>query len=199
MLRRDAVRNRQAILSSAIGVLADRPTASMREIALASGTGRTTLYRHFPDREALVFAIFDRLIDEANARTARALAAGGDAEPVHVIADLGVELADLGDRYRFLQQNLLSAGRFADPDARAERRMPLRRYMTAAQQAGRIRADLDVGWLLDVFVSLVTQAASRPQQGVAVPRDALRRTIESILTVPSGQPAVTTPFDTENR
>lgn len=163
----------------------------MREIALASGTGRTTLYRHFPDRDALVFAIFDRLIGEAHALTARALSAGADADPVHVVADLGVELADLGDRYRFLQENRLST-RFADPDARAERRMPLRRYVAAAQQAARVRDDLDVDWLLEAFVALVTRAASRPQRGAPVPGDRLRRTIVSIFAVTS------TPIETEH-
>jgi AcrR family transcriptional regulator len=184
-MRSDAARNRGAILMNAIGVLADRPTASMREIALASGTGRTTLYRHFPDRQALVLAIFDRVLDEAERLTGEALAAPaatGGANPVHVVADLSADLADLGDRYRFLQHNLLSDGRMADRQETARRRSPLRSYLTAAQHDGRVRADLDAEWLLDVVVALVTAAASRPQQGLAVPRDALRRTVQTILT-----------------
>jgi AcrR family transcriptional regulator len=182
-LRSDAARNREAILTSAIGVLADRPTASMREIALASGTGRTTLYRHFPDRQALVLAIFDRVVEEADQLTSDALTAGdgAGADPVGVVADLSADLADLGDRYRFIRQDLLSDGRFADRNVTARRRSPLRLYLKAAQDDGRVRADLDADWLLDVVVAVVTEAASRPQRGLAVPRDELRRTIQSIL------------------
>jgi AcrR family transcriptional regulator len=181
-MRSDAARNREAILTTAIGVLADRPTASMREIALASGTGRTTLYRHFPDRQALVLAMFDRVVEEADQLTGQALADGAGADPVRVVADLSAELADLGDRYRFLRHDLLSNGPIADRNATARRRSPLRSYLTAGQLDGRIRADLDADWLLDVIVALVTEAASRPQQGLAVPRDQLRRTIQILLT-----------------
>jgi AcrR family transcriptional regulator len=181
-LRSDAARNREAIVTSAIGVLAARPTASMRQIALASGTGRTTLYRHFPDRQALVLAIFDRVLEEADQLTGEALAAADAADPVHVVADLSADLADLGDRYRFLQHDLLSDGRMADRQKTARRRSPLRCYLTAAQHDGRIRSDLDVDWLLDVVVALVTAAASRPQHGLAIPRDELCRTVQTILT-----------------
>lgn len=181
-LRSDAARNREAILTSAIGVLADRPTASMREIALASGTGRTTLYRHFPDRQALVLAMFDRVVEEADQLTGQALADGADADPVRVVADLSAELADLGDRYRFLRHDLMSDGPIVDRNATARRRSPLRSYLTAGQHGGRVRADLDADWLLDVIVALVTEAASRPQHGLPVPRDELRRTVRTILT-----------------
>jgi AcrR family transcriptional regulator len=182
-MRSDAARNREAILTSAIGVLADRPTASMREIALASGTGRTTLYRHFPDRQALVLAIFDRVVQEADQLTGDALAAGNSAgdDPVEVVAGLSADLAELGDRYRFIRRDLLSDGRIADRNVTARRASPLRRYLKAAQDDGRVRADLDADWLLDVIVAVVTEAASRPQRGLAVPRDELRRTIQSIL------------------
>jgi AcrR family transcriptional regulator len=182
-VRVDALRHRDAILTGAIGVLANRPTASMREIALACGTGRTTLYRHFPDRHALVRAIIARLLDEAVVLTARALA-DADDDPVEVIVDLSVELADLGDRYRFLEQDLFAGGHLGDSDLRRRRRIPLRRFLAAAQQDGRIRADLDVDWLLDVFAALVTQAASRAEHGIAVPRVALRATVRSIFAVP---------------
>jgi AcrR family transcriptional regulator len=188
-MRSDAVRNREAILTSAIGVLADRPTASMREIAVASGTGRTTLYRHFPDRQALVLAIFDRVIDEANGLTARALAARPSADPVEVVADLSVELAELGDRYRFLQQDLPWAGRTIESEERARRATPLRRYLRDGQRDGRIRSDLDADWLLDAVVALISQAALRTHRRPAAPRVQLRRTIQSILAVPDPRAA----------
>ena len=181
--RSDAVRNRAAILSSAISVLADTPAASMREIAVASGTGRTTLYRHFPDRDALVAAIADRIFAEARVLTARALSEAGDHDPVEVMSDLSVELAGLGDRYRFLAQ-LPHHDRLADRDDAARRRAPLLRYLRAAQGNGRIRSDLDAEWLLDALTALVTQAVASSQSGMPGTREHLRRTTRSLFDVP---------------
>ncbi|WP_343071828.1 TetR/AcrR family transcriptional regulator [Brevibacterium renqingii] len=45
---------REALLRESLSVLAENSQASMLEIARVIGVGRTTLYRHFGDREALV-------------------------------------------------------------------------------------------------------------------------------------------------
>jgi serine phosphatase RsbU (regulator of sigma subunit) len=54
--RADAVANRERILAAAAALLGDR-RASMTQIAAAAEVGRSTLYRHFPTREALVAAL----------------------------------------------------------------------------------------------------------------------------------------------
>jgi AcrR family transcriptional regulator len=86
-MRSDASRNHEAILTSAITVLADSPQASMQDIAEASGTGRITLYRHFPDRNALLAAIYDRVLAEADDITAKVLSADEDSDPCRSVAD----------------------------------------------------------------------------------------------------------------
>ncbi|WP_433174350.1 TetR/AcrR family transcriptional regulator [Actinoallomurus sp. CA-150999] len=54
-VRADARRNRALILDTAVDLFAERgPAASMEEIARAAGLGVGTLYRHFPDRQALL-------------------------------------------------------------------------------------------------------------------------------------------------
>ncbi|MFA1542384.1 TetR/AcrR family transcriptional regulator [Actinomadura monticuli] len=54
-MRADARRNRERIVTSALELFAERgPGVSMEEIAREAGLGVGTLYRHFPDRRALV-------------------------------------------------------------------------------------------------------------------------------------------------
>ncbi len=181
-MRSDANRNHEAILTGAIAVLADSPHASMREIADASGMGRTTLYRHFPDRQALVGAIYDRVLNEADEMTAAHLDAGAPADPVLVLGDLAVALAGLGDRHRFLEQ-YDAAVTEGDPDHVRRRGGRLRDYLRAAQRKGQIRKDLTVDWMFAVLVALVTEAAGhRFGHSDGPTRDAmLRATVRSVL------------------
>lgn len=70
-LRADAQHNRQHILDVAREALTVAPDASLNSIAKAAGVGPGTLYRHFPNREALVLAIYrdeiGKLVDLAPA------------------------------------------------------------------------------------------------------------------------------------
>jgi AcrR family transcriptional regulator len=56
LTRADAVASRERILDAAAALAADRRT-SMVEVAAAAGVGRSTLYRHFPSRQALERAL----------------------------------------------------------------------------------------------------------------------------------------------
>jgi AcrR family transcriptional regulator len=57
-MRADARRNRERIVTSALTLFAERgPNVPMDDIARAAGLGVGTLYRHFPDRQALVLDI----------------------------------------------------------------------------------------------------------------------------------------------
>jgi AcrR family transcriptional regulator len=63
-LRRDAERNRQRILVAAAEVFTERGLdATLDEVARAAGVGIGTVYRRFPDKEALVAALFRERID----------------------------------------------------------------------------------------------------------------------------------------
>lgn len=74
-LRADARRNRDQIMSAATAVFAELgPDVAMDEIARRAGVGVGTLYRRFPDRDALICAVarenFGTLLDDARAATA---------------------------------------------------------------------------------------------------------------------------------
>ncbi|MHA6765517.1 TetR/AcrR family transcriptional regulator [Streptacidiphilus sp. PAMC 29251] len=69
VMRIDAQNNRARILEVAHEMLAASSEVSLNSIAKAAGVGPGTLYRHFPNREALILALYrhdvQRLVDSA--------------------------------------------------------------------------------------------------------------------------------------
>ena len=143
-LRSDARRNRRTVLDAAVALLAQRPQATMQEVADASGLGRTTVYRHFPRRQDLIDALFAEVIREAAGTIEEALRSTNS--PRELLCELGPRFIAIGDRYRFID---------AHPDLR-ERALnpidevtnPLETYLTQAQEHGELRDDLPVTWIL---------------------------------------------------
>jgi AcrR family transcriptional regulator len=94
-MRADARRNRRLLLDAGCRVLVEAGMdAPLEEIARRAGLGIATLYRHFPDRGALVrgvaIDVMSRTLDEAR----RALADGSDAfaalrRYMHAALDVG--------------------------------------------------------------------------------------------------------------
>lgn len=63
-MRADAQRNRSVIVSAATELFGERGlTAPLDAVARRAGIGVGTLYRHFPDREALILAVVEYAID----------------------------------------------------------------------------------------------------------------------------------------
>ena len=63
--RADAVRNRERVLEAAKFVFsAGGPDASLEAVARRAGVGIGTLYRHFPTREALFEAVYQREVQQ---------------------------------------------------------------------------------------------------------------------------------------
>lgn len=74
--RKDARRNREAILDAARELFAESADVAMCEVARRAGVGQATLYRNFPDRRALAAEILGEHVE----RIAR-LAAEHDGDP----------------------------------------------------------------------------------------------------------------------
>jgi AcrR family transcriptional regulator len=149
-LRSDARRNRRTVLDAAVALLAQRPQATMQEVADASGLGRTTVYRHFPRRQDLIDALFEEVLREAAETVEDALRNASSAR--ELLCELGPRIIAIGDRYRFLD---------AHPDLR-ERALspqnddanPLEAYLNKAQARGEVRRDLPVAWMLTTLRGL---------------------------------------------
>ena len=87
-VRSDVERNHGALLEAARALLSERPDVPLYEIARRAGVGQATLYRHFPDRMALVGAIAAEVLDEVEAEAAAS--APGGPEGLGVLLELVV-------------------------------------------------------------------------------------------------------------
>lgn len=64
--RRDAARNRAAVVAAAERVFASQGLdAPLSVVAREAGVGRATVYRHFPDRYALAAGLYGQHLDDA--------------------------------------------------------------------------------------------------------------------------------------
>ena len=152
-----------AILEAAAAVLAEQgEQASMADVAAAAGMARATVYRYFPNREALFEALGRLAVEEAGER----LEAGRLEEiPVPDAFERAVRaLVAVGDYFVVVSRHSARL----DP-AEFERRLasPLRGLIERAQSQGEVRQDLPASWLMESFIGIVTSGLqTRPSLGV---------------------------------
>ena len=142
------LRSEAAILEAGIRTFLRNPSAGMSEIAVASGVGRTTLYRHYESRTALIEAIALQCLDEIDAALAPVYA----SSPERAIPATFEVLIPLADRYRFLS----SLWPEAEGDSPIARRMEAasrgsRALMDFAQAEGVLDPTLPSVWLTELF------------------------------------------------
>jgi AcrR family transcriptional regulator len=144
--RADARSNDERILLAAARVLAEDPGATIQRIADAAGLVRLTVYRRYPNRDALRRAIFEVAAGEATRVVEDALAR--DLDVVDAVRALIVGMATVAHRYPLLSvgtdlQPLPGAARAPTPppQTRAMQRAVLG-LLERGQAAGRLRSDL---------------------------------------------------------
>jgi AcrR family transcriptional regulator len=141
-LRRDAVRNQQRVLSAARAALAEHGTdVTMELIALRAGVGVGTVYRRFPDKEALIEALFEdklkQLIDLAELELAQ-------PDPWEALVGFLRSVAELQSSNRGLQE-VLHGSVYMQQGVAAARNLLLPMIGTLlerAQAAGSVRRDV---------------------------------------------------------
>src|SRR4051794_20364060 len=85
-MRADARRNRELILCAARELLAsEKPDVQIDEVAARAGVGVGTVYRHFPDKEALMGELVRERFVSFNARLQEAID-DEDAAPFDALA-----------------------------------------------------------------------------------------------------------------
>jgi AcrR family transcriptional regulator len=148
-LRADARRNREALLSAGAVVFADRgPDASLEDIARQAGVGIGTLYRHFPDRDALTEAVYRREVERLCDGVATLLG----EHPADVA--LATWMRDFAS-YAATKRGMMVALKSALPadsdlftDSHRRMREAIETLVAAATAEGSIRGDIDSEALL---------------------------------------------------
>jgi AcrR family transcriptional regulator len=143
-MRADARRNRERILAAARELFAaSRPEVQIDDVARRAGVGVGTVYRHFPDKEALMGELVRERFKLFNARMRRALEEG-EAEPFESLAasirDNAASVAeDAATRFAMMsggERVFEHVGEERDEFLRLARKLVLR-----ARRAGELRPD----------------------------------------------------------
>jgi AcrR family transcriptional regulator len=154
--RSDARRNREAILAAAREMFAESGDVAMYEVARRAGVGQATLYRNFPDLDALIAALAVESIEELeriNAEHAgepdrffvllRAIA--DSAARFHGLASCAQESPDVASELKALQQRLTDI---------------IKDSLRDAKSAGLVRRDLSFDDVM-LLIAMLEGALSR--------------------------------------
>jgi AcrR family transcriptional regulator len=144
-LRADARRNRDQLLQAARDVFVEHgPSAPLEEVARRAGVGIATLYRRFPDRQALQRAVALDVLARVAQEADHALAEEPDAfralaRYMHRALHLrvGAVMPVLMSELSLTDEALLRARDVAA--------VPVQAMIAAAQAAGTLRPDVDFG------------------------------------------------------
>jgi AcrR family transcriptional regulator len=154
-LRADAERTVTTILEAAERVLGRNPAATIEQIAEAAGVARTTVHRRFSTRESLI----DALAAWATQQFAAAVGAANPetAPPLVALYQMTENVLGVKIGWGFAMSRACSA----DPDVagvHTDVRETCERLFRRAQQAGLMRADIDVRWIRRVYYALIDEA-----------------------------------------
>jgi AcrR family transcriptional regulator len=191
-LRRDAERNRRRIMEAARHVFAERGLeVTMDEIARHAGVGVGTVYRRFPEREALIEALFEERVDELVAVAEEALAL---VNPWDGLVAFLERMCAMQAEDRGLKEILLSHAHGQSRVARSRERLaPIVELLVArAAEHGSLRADLrgpDVALLSLMLGSIADYtcdvAPDAWRRGLGIVLDGLRASRDAPTPLPA--------------
>jgi AcrR family transcriptional regulator len=169
--RADAERSIAAIIEAGLRCFVARPDVSMSDIAREAGISRVTLYAHFPSREALLDAVLEQAVTEANAAL--------DADDRTDLPAREALVRLLHSSWRILDRHgsLRSAVAQGLPETRVRERHErvldrVRALIVRGQREGAFRTDLPRDWLVTVMYSLLHATADEVLAGRLDPGEA---------------------------
>jgi AcrR family transcriptional regulator len=167
-LRRDAVRNHQLVVEAAREVLSEFGTdASMELIASRAGVGVGTVYRRFPNKEALVEEIAGQMLRELTEVARRSLSLPDGAGLETFLRVIGRSLAE----HRGYADKLVGHSKAACVEILRDR---IGELLLQAQESGRVAPGVELG---DVMALIWGLRGIVETSGAVVP-DAWRRQLD---------------------
>ncbi|MEV4239997.1 MULTISPECIES: TetR/AcrR family transcriptional regulator [unclassified Nocardia] len=179
-MRVDAQRNYERVLEAATAAFAEEgPEASLNEIARRAGVGAGTLYRHFPNRQALQAAVLSERIETLCAR-AEELRAG---EPSTALIEWLCALLVHARTDHGLGGAVLAGPIDLGFDCQLAIRQAGATLLTRAQQDGGIRAEVGIDDVIQLVagIALAARHGTDPEQP-----DRLLRLVTDALRSPTG-------------
>jgi AcrR family transcriptional regulator len=171
--RADARRNYEKVLAAAREAFAEGgESTALEEIARRAGVGIGTLYRHFPNRQALLEALYVGEVEEV-CRSAAELDGADPWEALtgwfeRFIAYIGTKQALAAELLNYLDQDasLFQVCR----TSLFEAGQPL---LERAQEAGVVRPDVDIAEVIQMVVGIAKIPTAEPGQREHILRIAL--------------------------
>jgi AcrR family transcriptional regulator len=162
--RADARRNYEKVLVAAREAFAEGgESTALEEIARRAGVGIGTLYRHFPNRQALLEALYVNEVEEV-CRTAQQLDGGDSCEALNgwferLIGYFATKRALANELLNYLDQDAAlfqecRAALFAAGEPLLER----------AQQAGGVRPDVEFSDVMHMAIAIAKIPSNDPDQ-----------------------------------
>ncbi|MGW3966683.1 TetR/AcrR family transcriptional regulator [Amycolatopsis sp. NPDC005003] len=165
-MRNDANRNRARILDAARQLYAAKGLdVTMRAVARRAGLGVATLYRHFPDREALVAAAFEHELADCGRLSEEALA---DPDPWRALRGVVDRVVRAPIGTWALRAEPLDEAKVGEARARAMGNIT--ELVRRAQESGDLRADFspsDLALLVQASDSLTATSPAAARRLVA--------------------------------
>jgi AcrR family transcriptional regulator len=147
-------RSRDRVLSTAMELLSESGVSgfSVDQVAARSGVAKTTIYRHWPSREALVLDAASRISAEVEAPDSGSVAADATA----ILTNLAHLLATA--RWSSVVPSIVDVAErdpgFAEVHGTIQRghAAPLREILTRAVERGQLPSDTDTSQLISALI-----------------------------------------------
>jgi len=168
-LRKDAARSRAAILSAARELFSAGRDVPMYEIGRRAGVGQATLYRHFPNRAAIVAAISREHVERIEAIAAEH---GENSRAILIVLDAAADmLVRIHDLVGILREDATLAPVL--DELRQRMRVVLGATLDRSRASDLLRDDLradDLLLVLNMINGALTGIASAAERTTAATR-----------------------------
>jgi AcrR family transcriptional regulator len=159
-MRADAQRNYDRLLEEARqAFLVHGTDVALEDIARHAGVGVGTLYRHFPDRYALLNAVFEKELNTLTEQAAHLLVAD---DPAVALTTWLRAVARYSHSYRGLSLAIMESSGSKMPACKLTMVSAGNVLLARAQQAGVVRRDVQIGDLLKITYAIVSAVERNP-------------------------------------